>query len=296
MLAEVRALAYRLVPRYNAAVYSEIGNWRHGFDDLIQDVITDSLLRDHQAQYMLDVSATIDDFHRLLARQIRRTLARRRTRTVVDNLLARAREILVEPEFDRLARHQVVTFRLRDGVVQDRAATFPELRHAAQVFRRLPTVGSSGRDRAPVVLRTKDLRTGLRHFAAALPVAFTIGELDHAFRLALPQFLPGVLDLYEPHEADGEEINSDVVESTARELLIGLDAKRRCVLAMKLAGSADAEIAVALGVSRRTAGNRKNETFAVVSDLLSSLHHGERKAVLDRVSPELREAILSRAR
>ncbi|MEP4652382.1 MAG: hypothetical protein ABJ314_19560, partial [Ilumatobacter sp.] len=53
MLAEVREIAYFLVPRYNASVYSEIGNWRHGFDDLVQDVVTHWLLGDGQARYLL---------------------------------------------------------------------------------------------------------------------------------------------------------------------------------------------------------------------------------------------------
>ena len=93
MLAEVRTIAYRLVPRYNA-VYTGVGNWRDGFDDLVQDVVCDSLLRDQQAQYLVATSAAIEDFRRLLVRQTRRCLARRRVRTIIDNLLDRARPIL----------------------------------------------------------------------------------------------------------------------------------------------------------------------------------------------------------
>ena len=62
MLAEVEQIAYQLAPRYNAAVYSEIGNWRHGLDDLVQDVVAESLLADEQARYLVDTSRTIDEF------------------------------------------------------------------------------------------------------------------------------------------------------------------------------------------------------------------------------------------
>lgn len=193
-LGEVRASAHGIVGRYNAAVYSEVGNWRHGFEDLVQDVVADSLLRDRQAQYMLVVAVTIDDLRRLLGRQVRRRLARRRTRTVVDNILDRARPILAAPPFERRLRHQQVTFCLAASVVDDRAATFRELRAGAQALRSVPQRGAPGGERAPMVYSTADLRRALRRLATVLPVAFTVGELDRALRLALPHFLPGVLD------------------------------------------------------------------------------------------------------
>jgi len=280
-----------MVGRYNAAVYSEIGNWRHGFEDLVQDIVADSLLRDSQAQYMLDVAATIDDLRRLLARQVRRRLARRRTRTVVDNILDRARPILAAPPFDRRLRHQQqVVYFLEGSVVDDRAATYQELRAGAQALRSVPQRGSPGGDRAPMVYSTVDLRRALRRLAAVLPVAFTLGELDRALRLALPHFLPGVLDRDEHEHEDA--VDAAAVRASAASLHDGLDFALRVVLSMKLAGASDAEVGTTLSVSRRTATSRKAAAYSLVEELLQPLNHAERLALLDLVAPELHSALI----
>lgn len=289
-LGEVRSSAYLVVGRYNAAVYSEIGNWRHGFEDLVQDIVTDSLLRDRQAQYMLDVAATMDDLRRLLARQVRRRLARRRTRTIVDNILDRARPILAAAPFDRRVRHLQTTFLLDGSDVEDRAATFQELRAGARAIGTVTQRGTAGGDRAPMVYSTVDLRRALQRLATVMPVAFTLGELDRVLRLALPHFLPSVLDFVEHEDAD--DIDAVIVRSQATNLLNGLDRTHRVVLSMKLAGSSDAEVGRALGISRRTATNRKAAAFSLVEDLLQPLNHAERLAVLDRIGSELRGALV----
>lgn len=290
-LSEVRSSAYGMVGRYNAAVYSEIGNWRHGFEDLVQDIVADSLLRDSQAQYMLDVAATIDDLRRLLARQVRRRLARRRTRTVVDNILDRARPILAAPPFDRRLRHQQVAFLLEGSVVDDRAATYQELRAGAKALRSVPQRGSPGGDRAAMLYSTVDLRRALRRLAAVLPVAFTLGELDRSLRLALPHFLPGVLDPDEHEHRHDDAVDAAAVRASAAALLDGLNPTLRVVLSMKLAGASDAEVGATLSVSRRTATNRKAAAYSLVEELLEPLNNAERLALLDQVGPELHSAL-----
>lgn len=133
MVAEVTRTARLLAPRYVATVYSEIGNWRHGLDDLVQDVVADALLRDGQAEYIVDQSLDIDEFRRLLAFQVKRVLARRRQRTVIDNLLARARPILNASPFIVAGRHLQPTYTITGASPEERAATFAEL---AQTSRR----------------------------------------------------------------------------------------------------------------------------------------------------------------
>lgn len=144
-----------------------------------------------------------------------------------------------------------------------------------------------------MVYSTADLRLALSRLAEALPVAFTIGELDRALRLALPHFLPGVLD---PDErGDGhydEEVDNARVRSCSHALLERLDSPLRFVMAMKLAGASDAEVGEALGVSRRTATNRKAAAYAVIEELLQPLPHPERLTVLDDLAPALHNALV----
>lgn len=288
LVSEVRCAAYGIVSRYNAAVYSEIGNWRHGFDDLVQDVVADSLLRDRQAEYMLDVAATIGDLRRLLVRQIRRCLARRRLRTVVDNVLGRARRILVAPPFEQRTRHLQVTFLMHGAAVEDRAATYRELRAGADALRSVPQRVTAIGDRAPIVYTTPDLKRALQRFGTVMPVAFTIGELDRALRLALPHLLPSVLDSV----GEYDDVDHHLVRTRSSALLRGLDRPVRAVVAMKVAGCSDAEVGQVLDVSRRTATNRKAAAFELIEDVLQDLKHGERVAVLDLVGPELRAALI----
>jgi hypothetical protein len=63
-------------------------------------------------------------------------------------------------------------------------------------------------------------------------------------------------------------------------------------MAMKLAGSSDAEVGEALAVSRRTATNRKAAAYSLVEELLQPLNHAERLALLDQVGPELHAALI----
>ena len=294
MMDEVREIAYLLVPKYNAAVYSEIGNWRHGFDDLVQDVAADSLLGEQQAAYLIETANSIDEFRRLLTFQVKRRLARRRTRTVIDNLLDRARPILDEPPFRRSERHLQLTYVLDGELREERAATFRELQSAAAAIRGIPQTTSSTRDRAPTVYTTTDLVGMLVRIGEVLPNAFTISELDRILRLTLPHLLPGVLGLDKYLEIDTHDANVPSDSSgvaVAQELVSRLDREQLFILASKLAGLSDTVIADQLDVSRRTAGNRKQMVYSTLEDLLGPLVDSERLRCLDALGPSLRSAV-----
>lgn len=294
MMDEVREIAYLLVPKYNAAVYSEIGNWRHGFDDLVQDVAVGSLLGEQQAAYLIETADSINEFRRLLTFQVKRRLARRRTRTVIDNLLGRARPILDEPPFRRSERHLQVTY-LPDGEIrEERAATFRELQAASAAIREFPQTTPSTRDRAPTVYSSSLLVCVLVRVGEVLPNAFTIGELDRILRLTLPHLLPGVLDLdkYLEVDTDDADVSSDSSGiAVAQEVMSRLDHEQQFILASKLAGLSDLVIAGQLGVSRRTAGSRKQTVYSILEDLLGSLVDSERLRCLDALEPSLRNAM-----
>ncbi|MEP1124743.1 MAG: hypothetical protein ABJH68_12735 [Ilumatobacter sp.] len=296
MLAEVREIAYFLVPRYNASVYSEIGNWRHGFDDLVQDVVTHWLLGDGQARYLVETSKTIKDFRRLLTRQVKRCLARRRTRTVIDNVLDRSRPLLDQPPFARSMRHLQVTYFLDGLPREERAAKFFELRAASIAIRPIPQITTSKRDRAPEVYKKADLVRVLTRIGEALPNAFTIGELDRILRLTLPHLLPGVLDLdnYESEVASDENEqtnNSDRVLAAVGRIREEFNDDLLLVLACKVAGVSDLEVSRHLGVSRRTATNRKRSVISILEKTLGTLTDQERRACLEAMRPELQAAL-----
>ncbi|MGH3832573.1 MAG: hypothetical protein ACRDRS_19390, partial [Pseudonocardiaceae bacterium] len=110
-LAEVREACREVSRRFDAVVYAVVERAWTGseIEELVQDVTAEQLLRQGQLRYILDVAASVEEVRRLLRHQVRRSLVRRRRRTVVDQLLARVRQSLEDPCCERLP-----------GVVPDR--------------------------------------------------------------------------------------------------------------------------------------------------------------------------------
>ena len=289
LIAEVRRSARRTAPRYVATKYSAIGNWTHGLDDLVQDVISDALLRDGQAEYMLQVSSTLEDLRTLLNRQTRRVLARHRRRTVIDTVLGRARPILAAPPFAVEDRHGKPAYRLADRPVELRAAKLPELSSAADAIRDIPTVPQRG-NRASMVYRTDDLAELLHRISSSLPCVFTIRELDRILEFVLTPFLPSVLDLI---TSFGEDNASGIPFGTAEAEVIAatLTTAEAVVLALKAGGVADAVIANQLRVSRPTAARTKLQAFEKVRVVLGDCTDEVRLAAIDALGVHTRRVL-----
>src|SRR5687767_130201 len=99
ILAEVQRAVDFAVRRYDPVIYADAQNWTQGRDDLVQDVVTTVLLHERQLDYLFETASDLDGFRALLYRQVRRLLARRRQRTVVDNLLDRIRDAVSAPPY-----------------------------------------------------------------------------------------------------------------------------------------------------------------------------------------------------
>ena len=85
--------------RYPPDVYNRGEKWEGSYEDLAQDVAVDLLLAENQIHYIFDIAREVEDVRRLLVRQVKRALYRRRTTTVVDRLLVRTRRIASDPPF-----------------------------------------------------------------------------------------------------------------------------------------------------------------------------------------------------
>ena len=282
-LEEVRHICGEVVVRYPAEVYAHGLSWRDEIDDLVQEVVVDRLLKERQADYLVHVSATVSDVRRLLARQVRITLAHRRRRTVVDQLLDRARQLLRDSSFEKLTSDPD-SWSLAGKSVVDRSASPAELRLAERRVRSIPTIAGDGLERAPTVYRSEDLRQLLSVVAETLPTAFEVRDLDLIFRSLLTSYLPSVLDhvganALAPTDADTEEIEM----SAAREVVDMLDAEQRTIVAAKLSGVADADIAAALGLSRPTVAKRRTLAFDRVRPSLAPFDDEARLRIADRL-------------
>ncbi len=284
-LSEVTFVCRGVVSSYAPHAYAGGLSWRDEIEDLVQEVVTERLIAERQALYIVDVALSISDVHRLLARQIRITLAHRRRRTVVDQLLRRARALLAVDPFERLPGSPA-RWCLSAAEVVDRRPTAQELRDCEASIRSIPVVRGAGVERAPIVYRTEDLQRALVAIAERLSTPVTQQDLDKIFSAVLTSFLPGVLDMAEPAPGSAMThgaVSAQALEAAAR-IAQSLSKEQRLIIAAKVSGVADADVAVALGISRPTAAKRRNAAFEVFRRECQVLESDEHSVVLERLA------------
>ena len=85
----------RVARKYPANAYNNGEGWSdEAFRDLAMEVTLERLLGENQLAYVLDLATDEDSLGRLLAFQIRRGLAHRRSITVVDRSLKRIKDLV----------------------------------------------------------------------------------------------------------------------------------------------------------------------------------------------------------
>ncbi len=142
------------------------------------------------------------------------------------------------------------------------------------------------RGRASSVFTTPNLRRVLTITATTLPVAFTIGELDHILRLTLPNRLPGVLDPIDHDFANTDDFSDEWSDTL---LIDVLTADEQLILRYKLVGRSDQYIATKLDWALRTATYRKARVFRTLETVLTPLPHRQRLACLDRLCSSVKD-------
>ncbi len=287
MLAEVSRAVRSVTPRYDPTIYAGAASWEGAEEDVVQGVVTDLLLGEGQLDYMMATALTIDDVRNLLRFQIRRYLARNRRRTVVDNLLDRAKVLLQAPPYVEVSPGR---FGLPGGP-DPRPPTETELRAAARAAALVPRLRPSGGDRAPTVYSTEALTALLRAVATALPSGFSLSELGKILEEVLTDWLASLLyDLEEARYLVSEPLDPQEEVLSRR---AALEVMQRCpeehllILRRKLEGVSDEEIARELGVSRPTVHARKREAFDTLKDILGGLSPRAQEEAIGRLLSHL---------
>src|SRR5260370_36562994 len=160
----VRLIVQTATRRYSAAVDENADSWTsEEIDDLVQEFTREVLLDQGQLDYSMSAGTEVD-FRRLIAFQLRRHLAHRRTRTVIDNLLDRAKPILANPPF-RVTSQLPLTYELPDPHESDIGpgqadAVLPDavVRKAAVGALAIPRLAVRSGDREPALYTTENLR------------------------------------------------------------------------------------------------------------------------------------------
>lgn len=291
---EVTAIARQVARSYDPRTYASAATWADGLDDLLQEVILERLLGEGQLAYAMATAADADHWRALVARQVKRALAKRRQRTVVDNLLERADELLSRPPFVSSGPRKRAEYWLEGRDVEMRRPTERELRSATNAAAAIPVVRGTAVERAPMVYTTAALERLLHEVATALPASFTRGDLDTIFRGLLTQWLAADLVAIEgamqlPSEGLTPEEHMEVNDIATR-ILEGAGQEGRFILRAKLRDMSDGAIAAELGISRPTVAARKSAVFDRVHAELADLPRTHADAVVAALSLALANA------
>lgn len=273
-LDEVTRSVRAIAPKYPASVYSETGHWNpEALENLVQEVVVSQLLAEGQLEYILDTATDLTSARGRLGGVVKRTLAKTRQRTVVDNLLDRAQELrpFAAP-----------------GTAPD--SNYADVYRAATQVAKLPRIRIIHSERAPRVFATGILQDALDMTAAALDRPATRSEFARILELTLTDYVPSRLvqtdgGADEPDRAFTPEEEVAVQDTLNR--LSELPADILTILALKIDGNSDEVIAQRLGVSRPTAAKRSRQASETVERALEALEYRHQNDVLTRFAQKL---------
>lgn len=258
ILEEVRNACASLARRYPPRVYARSAWWdEDAIKELVQDVVVGRLLGERQIAYLFDVADRISDWRALLNRQVKITLARRRVRTVVDNLLERARRYLVRSgAIDTNDGSGVTVFRGVDAHEPYLALTDQEVRRVAEHVRAVPRRSPEAGERAPTVYSKVALEAALDTILRHAPGGVAMRDIGRILEYVLTDWVPTVLELdgasSAPAAVDLSPEEDVEVNEIASQLLASLSEEEAEILRGRIAGLPDHEIARWIGVSRPT--------------------------------------------
>lgn len=284
--------------RYPPGVYNYGESWSDdSVQDLAQQVVLDRLLGEAQLEYLFDQATSLESWRRLLSLQVRRTLAHRRRKTVVDRLLARVRRLAQTPPFQVRTAGRAVWISRGDSSAP--LVDLPDSRvsQLANSVRDIPQLAANPRSsRASMIYTTPDLRLLLERVVREVG---TVSERDLArvFEVLLTSWLPTFLQDPEGDypsddptpEATVEEAEMRAaVETFARDL----SKPERWILLCKSQGIADGDIAARLGRSRPWVAQRKQGVLERLATELMSQFDADRhipamEDLLTRISHSL---------
>ena len=287
-------VAGRVARRYPQEVYNHGERWsEEAIRDLAQDVALDRLIHEGQLEYVLSQATDEDSLSRLLAFQIRRVLAHRRSITVVDRLLTRIRQFDLEAGFRLTDLGSDRFLSPLDGGRAPESLSESEVHHGSVLIDPIPRLASSPEaERESKVYRGNDLMEVVRVLVREFD-GISLHDLRRILEITLTGWLPTIL---REHENDRIDLSNPELEAQRSEMrtminsfVTDLSSTYRIVLLGKAQGLSDSELASRLDRSRPWIADRKHEVLEmvesnVISGLPSNLHDEAAQLVLDEAA------------
>ena len=275
------------------AEYNQGAAWDEAsVEELAQETAVELLISDGQIDYIFTVASSIQDVRRLLTRNVKRALWRRRSATAVDRLMERVRRTASQPPFSvhSDAGQRWITLTEQPGT--PRALNDPELRAAAAAAHRIPRlIEREDAQRASMVYARGALRELLN---AVIGVTGGVFESDLAkiLRILLTAWLPASLVSVEGDDVVGATASvnpadygndGQEMESAVQDLVESMTVDDLTVLVCKMQGLSDLAVSERLGRSRPWTANRKEVVLRRVEAEFDSVPqplHDEAAALL----------------
>ena len=289
VLREVHRASQARAQKYPPTIYGLSSSWdKEAIEDLVQDVVVERLLGEFQIDYLFDVARTLSDWRALLDRQVSITLARRRVRTVVDNLLDRAKRALRKNDevvTSNFSRRTVFT--LRESSQPYQPLTDQQIRRIVETIRVVPRLRPGRAERSPSLYRSKDFEILLHSVLQEAEGGVTVRDLGMIFEEVFTDWLPAVLELDEEgsySEKESPEVAVEIQE-TAKQIIGKMTKEDATIIHGRLAGLPDVEIARLLDISRPTFIKRRNILFNdVIRPLASDLDEEGQDALIEQIA------------
>lgn len=288
------AVTRRLARKYPANTYNNGEEWSdEAFRDLAMEVTLERLLGENQLAYVLDLATDEDSLARLLAFQIRRGLARRRSITVVDRVLKRIKDLVERGDLEGVALRNGEYITATDAEGLPPTLDEAQVRSAVAVVAAVPRLPSNPTGkRESKVYNAEDLRT-IVQLTVDRHNGISLSDVRRILEIVLTAWLPTILRQGEEEHLSRSSPEIELQRSHMATLIdstIGqLEEIHRIVLLGKSQDVSDGELARTTGRSRPWIANRKSEVLAIVehhliSQLPDELHGEATRTLLDELS------------
>ena len=290
ILEEVRRVCAAQARRYPPAVYARSHSWSgDAVDELVQDVVVERLLGEQQLDYIFDAAADLSHWRALLTRQVKITLARRRVRTVVDNLLERAgRRLAGSEEVETITFSGNKVFRRVGAQAPYRPLADDEVRRVVERVRALPRRRPGRGERAPSVYSGDGLAALLDMVLREAPGGVAVRDLGRIFESVLTDWVPAVLELEETDSGSGpsdmEPGEAVEVKMLASQIVSGLSEEETQILLGYLAGLPYNEVAGRVGVSTPTLLKRRHALLDRIRAAAGDLDEAAQDRLMDEIA------------
>ncbi len=258
-------LAGAVCRKYSEEVYNGGLTWDdQSVSDLAQDVVLHRLIDEGQLEYIVAEATTIESVRRLIVRQVKRELQKRRLRTPIDRLLNRIEALAVAGEIESV-EGAVPMYRPVGSTATWVPISPQQETEAVNAAASVPVLYSRlDSSRESQVFTARTLKLALEAFFSVAPV-LTRQEIRQILEKLLTPWTPAKLvDIEDPHEIPDDPMNSTALSEidAVAEAWVGELSDDECwVYYLRSRDVPDGVAAAKIGKSRPTVINIKKRVF-----------------------------------